>query len=284
MKRRFLWIAIASLLACPLFAQDDAGFDDGGGLFLDDSGGFFGGADAGRRGNQEADRLSDVRRWLTQASAPPLARDQERLLTTLIDSEVKAMTEAFVARFGHPPGAGAPVARGEGQQAGAPRGNGGVEGQRGAGQGRGTARGGQQARGGVGGGFNRLPPEEAAEMRRMNEELTAKVIGALKTDQQTSLRKWQSEQIRTRRVDTLKRDMTAAGVALTPEQIPQIEALYLEESEARTKMLLESPGPVDPAKVNQLETQTVLKAVRLLTAEQRKALTDSMAKARGQQR
>jgi hypothetical protein len=114
----------------------------------------------------------------------------------------------------------------------------------------------------------------------MNEALSAKVIAALRPDQQSALRSWQSQQIRSRRIETLKRDMTAAGVALTPEQLPQIEAIYTEESQARTQMLLQTNGTPAPATVAQLETQTMLKVVRILTAEQKKALAEAMTRAR----
>jgi hypothetical protein len=117
----------------------------------------------------------------------------------------------------------------------------------------------------------------------MNEALSSKVIAALRPDQQSALRKWQSDQIRNRRAETLKRDMTAAGVALTAEQLPQIDAVFVEEGQARAQMLLETNGAPDPAKVTQLETQTMLKVVRLLTVEQRKAFTEAIAKARGAQ-
>ena len=77
--------------------------------------------------------------------------------------------------------------------------------------------------------------------------------------------------------------MTAAGVSLTADQRAQVEALYAEESQARFQLLLDSAGGQDPAKLNQLETQTSIKIVRLLTADQRKALAEAMAKARGKQ-
>ena len=116
----------------------------------------------------------------------------------------------------------------------------------------------------------------------MNEALAAKLIAALKPEQQADLKKWQSDQIRTLRLNAFKASMDTAGASLTPEQIPQVEALYTEESQARAQLLTASPGTPDPASVARLETQTMTKVVRLLNAAQRKALVDSMTKAKPQ--
>ena len=104
MKRFFCIFAIA-LLASPVFAQDDGGGD--GGLFGGDGGGLFGGGNAGggNRGNAQApDRLVTLKDMLAKANAP-LNKDQEKALNTLLDKEIKAMSEAFQAKFGQEPAA-----------------------------------------------------------------------------------------------------------------------------------------------------------------------------------
>jgi hypothetical protein len=119
-----------------------------------------------------------------------------------------------------------------------------------------------------------------AEIRRMNEELLGKVTASLNPQQQAVIKKYQNDQIRARGgLDALKLVIEEAGApALNPDQVTQIQALYTEQNQARIQMLREAQGQPDPAKIRDLELQTMTKVTRLLTAEQRKALLDSMAK------
>ena len=120
-----------------------------------------------------------------------------------------------------------------------------------------------------------------AEIRRMNEELLAKVTASLKPEQQTVLKKFENDQIRARGgLEALKLTMNEAGAPLTAEQLPPIQALYDEQNQARIQMLREAQGQPDPTKLNQLELGTMTKVIRLLSPEQRKALQDSMSKPR----
>ena len=274
--KRLSWLFAIALMATPVFAQDDGGGGDGG-FFDGDGGGLFGGGGndgGGNRGQAAApDRLATLKDMLAKANAP-LTRDQERDLNTLLDREIKAMSDAFTAKFGQEPGAAVAAQRG-------------AQGQlQGRGQGRGQAP--PAGAGGLGGvprGAGRAGAAAdnpmVAEIRRMNEELLAKVTASLKPEQQAVIKKFQNDQIRARGgIDALKLIMEEAGAPLTPEQIPQVEALYVEENQARIQMLRESQGQLDPAKLSQLQLGTMTKVTRILTAEQRKALLDSMAKPR----
>ena len=323
--RRLSWLLATLLIACPVFAQDDGGGGDifGGGGDIFGGGGGGGGNAGGGRGQAAApDRLVTLRDMMAKANAP-LSKDQEKALNTLLDKEIKSMSDAFVAKFGVEPGAAAGA---RGGQAGQAQGRGGQgrggqgaqggqvppngaqgQGRQGQGQapGQGQAGGQAQGRGGqagqlgqggqAGGGFRGaagagapaalagLLPEtpQAAEIRRMNEELLAKVTASLQPPQQAVIKKYQNDQIRARGgLDALKLTMDDAGASLTAEQVPQIQALYDEQNQTRIQLIRESQGQPDPTKVSALELTTLTKVIRLLNPEQRKALQDSMTKAK----
>ena len=288
--KRLSWLFSILLLASPVFAQDGGGGDFGGGgdVFGGDGGLFGGGGNAGggNRGQAQApDRLATMKDMMLKANTP-ITKDQEKALNTLLDREIKAMSEAFTAKFGQEPGAAVAAPRGQ-QGQGQFQGRG-----QGAGQGRGQAPGGAGAGGpqrgaGRGGaaGAGAAPPiadnPMVAEIRRMNEELLGKVTASLKPEQQAVIRKFQNDQIRARGgIDALKLTMEEAGAPLTPDQIPQIQALYVEENQARIQLLRESQGQPDSAALSQLQLGTMTKVTRLLTPDQRKALLASMAKPR----
>jgi hypothetical protein len=111
--------------------------------------------------------------------------------------------------------------------------------------------------------------------------LVDKVIAGLRIDQQSVLRKYQSEQLRVRRLNIITQSMTLAGIPLTAEQKAQVEALYARESHLRTLTIVEAKGQPHQAKTNQLELQTSQRVVRLLNPNQRTALAETMARLRG---
>jgi hypothetical protein len=290
--KRLSCILTFVLLATPVFAQDGGGDFGGGGdggFFGGDGGGLFGGGgNAGGGGGRNAeapDRLVTLKDMLTKANAP-LSRDQERALNTLLDKEIKAMSEAFQTKFGQDPAAVVGAQRGAargGQQQGRgqnPSQNAGQNPPQARGQG-GFEAGQRGARAGAGAGAGAENPM-VAEIRRMNEELLGKVTASLNPQQQAVIKKYQNDQIRARGgLDALKLVIEEAGApALNPDQVTQIQALYAEQNQARIQMLREAQGQPDPAKVRDLELQTMTKVTRILTPDQRKALLESMAKPR----
>src|ERR1051326_5371808 len=81
------------------------------------------------------------------------------------------------------------------------------------------------------------------EIKKLNDDLIAKITGVLKPDQQASFKKFQNEEIKkTGGFAALKIVMEEAGAPLTAEQEPQIEGFYNE-------LLRESQGHPDPAKI-----------------------------------
>jgi hypothetical protein len=285
---------IASL-ATPAFAQDE---DFGGGLFSFDPG-FDQPAAAGNRGGNRGaaapapDRLVRLRKMLEDAKTP-LNKDQEKTLNTLLDTEFPPIQQKILKLvdengkldelYAGQPGQGG---QGRGFQGGAGgQGRGGQAGGGGQPPGAGgQAGGGRGARGGQrgGNGLAKIVQNDpdgpiATELTRMNDELIGKVTAALQPNQQAVLKKYQKEQVLNRgNLDTLKLRMEDAGAALTPEQLPAIQALYDEQSKAKGDLRKESPdGKIDPAKTSALELQTLQKVIKLLNAAQKKALADSM--------
>lgn len=231
-----------TLLVVPAFSQDDgdSGFDVNG-LFGNS------GAPDQIESDPRADLLADLRSWLTRANAPPLEKKQEKPLRKVYDNEVKVMEKSFEKQFGVPL-ASALAAQSSG-------------------------------RGRRGGGL-RTSPAQSAEVRRLSDQLTNKVIAALRIDQQAALRRYQSEQLREQRLNLITQSMAAAGLPLTPEQKQQVEALYARESRLRTLIVVEAKGQPHGAKVAQLETQTTQSVVLLMNQTQKTALAQAMAKSR----
>lgn len=240
--KRFAWLILCmALLAIPSFAQDE----DGGGSDGDDffSGDIFGApADSAPR----VDPLVDLRSWLARANAAPLEKKQEKPLNKLYEKEVKNMAKAFEKRFG--------VSLESAMASQTP------------------------ARGRRGALSGRPNPEHAAEIRRMSDQLINKIIAGLRIDQQAALRKYQSEQLRVRRLSVMTKSMSSAGLLLTPAQTAQIEALYARESRLRTLIIVEAKGEPHQVKVAQLETQTTQRVVQLLDQTQKAALAEAIAK------
>src|SRR3989442_1261171 len=134
--------------------------------------------------------------------------------------------------------------------------------------------------GGGGGGLAALANGPAAEeLKKMNDDLMAKITAVLKPDQQAGFKKFQSDEIKKAGgFAALKVVMEEAGAPLTAEQEPQIQTLYSEDAQQRVQLFRESQGRPDPAKLADLERTTMGKVARLLTPAQRKALLDSRTK------
>ena|SRR2546426_10483198 len=142
-------------------------------------------------------------------------------------------------------------------------------------------RGGGERRGrGDGGGIAALATGPAAqELKRMNDDLMAKINAVLKPDQQAAFKKFQNDEIKKGGgFAALKIVMEEAGAPLTPEQEPQIQGLYNDDAQQRAQLFREAQGRSDPAKLADLEKATMAKVARLLTPAQRKALLDSRTK------
>jgi hypothetical protein len=113
------------------------------------------------------------------------------------------------------------------------------------------------------------------EMRQMNDALFTKIASApaLDAKQQAVLTKMSRNQIKARGgFDALRVSMEDAGVPFTDEQLPQVQAMFDEQKKSREALAKETQGTPDPAKLKQLETETLTKVVRLLVPAQRTAL------------
>ena len=112
-------------------------------------------------------------------------------------------------------------------------------------------------------------------MRQMNDALFGKIAAApaLAPKQQEVLTKMSRAQIRSRGgFDALRISMEDAGVPFTDEQLPKVQALFEEQKKTREVLARESQGTPDPAKLKQLERDTLTKVVGLLVPAQRTAL------------
>jgi hypothetical protein len=253
--RRSIWIFTVLLIAIPVFAQDDAPGD----------GGFGGGGGAGQAQVftrvDSVNPIDQVKSFLTKAHIT-LSDDQEKTLKPAAEAAFKQMqetTERMAAQSGGGRGGGE---RGQAAQGGQRRGGFGGNG------------GGERA-GGRGAPNNAL----IAELRRINDDLMSKINAVLKPDQQATLKKFQSDEIKKAGgLAALKLVMEDAGAALTPEQEQQIQTFYAEDAQQRIQLARESQGRPDPAKAADLEKITMAKIVKLLNPAQRKALLDSRTK------
>ena len=251
--KRFVWLIAIILTVSPVFAQDD-GDSGGGGAFGDldsnnDDDSFTSDAFGSQGGGPKIDPLVDLRSWLAKANAPPLDKKQEKPLKKLYEKEVKAMAKSFEKQFG--------ISLESALAAQTP------------------------TRGRRGANFTRPNPEVPAEIQRLSDRLMNKIIAALRLDQQGALRRYQSEELRVRRVDVLVKSMALAELPLTPEQKVEVEALYARESRLRTLIIVEAKGESYQARVSRLEAQTTQRVVVLLNQTQKTALAEVMAKSKG---
>ena len=274
--KQSIWIIALLLVAAPAWAQDES----------PPEGGFGGGGGGGQAQVftriDSINPMDQVKTFLGKAKIS-LSGDQEKALKPAAEAALKEaqdVTERFNAQLG---------ARGQrGQTAqGAPEGQrrGGGGGFGGGGRGaRGEAAGGREGGRGAGGfpagagaGVNN---PLVAELRRINDDLLAKINAVLKPDQQAALKKFQNDEIKKAGgYAALKLVMEEAGASFAPEQESQIQALYAEDAQQRFQLLRESQGRQDAAKLDELEKTTMAKVAKLLTPAQRKALLDFRTKA-----
>lgn len=230
------------LIAAPVFAQEEGGGAAGIGR---DETSVFTRIDA-------VNPMEQVKAFLAKASIT-LSGDQEKNLKPAVEAAYKQMQETAERM------AGEFAARG-GRQGGEGRGMG-----TGRGMGRGMAM--------------NLNNPMMAELRKINDDLVAKINAVLKPEQQATFKKFQTDEIKKARgFAALKLVMEEAGAPLTAEQEPQIQTLYMEDQRIRMQMMREAQGRPDPAKLDELEKITMAKVVKLLTPAQRKALLDSRKK------
>jgi murein DD-endopeptidase MepM/ murein hydrolase activator NlpD len=117
------------------------------------------------------------------------------------------------------------------------------------------------------------------EIRKLNDDLMAKIADVLKPEQQAAFKKFQNDETKKAGgFGALKIVMQEAGAPLTVEQEPQIQGFYSEDAQQRQQILRESQGHPDPAKLADLQKATMAKVVKVLTPAQRKALLDSRTK------
>jgi hypothetical protein len=112
-------------------------------------------------------------------------------------------------------------------------------------------------------------------MRQMNDALFTKIASspALDTTQQSVLTKMARAQIRARGgFEALRISMEDAGTPLTTEQVPKVQELFEQQKIARAALARESQGTPDPARIQQLDRDTLTKVVGLLVPAQRSAL------------
>ena len=248
--KRTIWLAAAALAAYPLLAQDDApaGPFAGGG----------GGAQVFTRVDN-VNPMEQVKAFLMKANIT-LTSDQEKSLRPAVEAAIKQLQDISDR-----------VAAQRGGRGGRGQGGGGQDGER---------RGGGERRGrgdGGGPGLAALANGPAAqELKKMNDDLMARITEVLKPDQQAAFKKFQNDEIKKAGgFAALKVVMEEAGAPLTAEQEPQIQALYNEDAQQRAQLFREAQGRPEQAKLTELERATMGKVARLLTAAQRKALLDS---------
>ncbi len=259
MKRLVLIIMLLAVGVFTAFGQDQEGRAIGGG----DGGGDQddgGGGNGGIQLQQLADPLKQLKETLALAKIT-LTRDQEKALQPAIDETIKAMQEMATAAAQNGAGAGADNrGRGGNRGGGAP-----PEGGRGRG-GRGGA-----GRGGIAVLAN-------PRMRELNNQFEAKLEAIMKPGQVAAWGAYRKEQIRKAGgLAALKIVLEdAKAPALSPEQEQQIGALYAELNRNRVRLAVQSGGQADPAKTKELETTTTAQVLRALSADQRKAMLESI--------
>jgi hypothetical protein len=230
-----LRLFILILLAVPAFAE---GADD------DDAPGFAdssaGGAGDFATAGPKMDPLIDIRNWLGRAGAPALEKKQQKPLKELYDKEVNAMNKSFQARFGVTlrSALSAPPAS-SGRRGAAAKSN----------------------------------SELAAEVRRISNQLSDKLIATLRMDQQVPLRKYQSELVRVRRMELIKQTMASSGTSLSAQQESEIDAIYAHESYLRTQVVIQANGESYEKTLSAIASKTNLKVADVLDRSQRNVLS-----------
>ena len=229
--KRILWLLILILIAVPAFAAD---VDEDDSPVMGDSS--VGPADDFAAAGPKTDPLIDIRNWLGRAGAPALEKNQQKPLKTLYDREVKGMAKSFQQRFGVSlPSAIAAQSMPSGKRRVAAKSN----------------------------------PELTAEVRRISNQLSDKLIAALRMDQQVPLRKYQSELVRVKRMELMKQTMAAAGNSLSAQQETEIDAVYARESRLRTLAIIEAGGESYETTLSILASQTTQRVAQVLDQSQR---------------
>jgi len=228
--KRFIWLLFIILIAVPVFAQDEgeSGGPEGGALSDE-------GPVAEIQSRPKVDPLADLRSWLVKASAPPMAKAQEKSLKSLYDRQIKEMGESFKKQFG--------VSLDSAIAA-------------------------QSSRGRRGGAATPANQSQSAEITRLSNQLRDRVIASLRMDQQAALRKYQSEQLRVKEVNLLKQKLKAAGILLSAEQESQVDAIYARKSRLRTLAIIEAKGESYDKNITILNQQTTQRVVQLLSPTQ----------------
>jgi len=202
MKRILLLFIILISTAVPVFCAEQD--DDAS------SGDFSGGstADLLSKG-PKSDPLIEIRNWLGRAGAPPLEKNQQKLLHKIYDDEVKALAKPFEKQFG--------VSLQDALKN-------------------------QPAQSGRRMGGGRANRELTAEVQRISNRLSDKLFAALPMEQQLPVRKYQSEMVRQRRLDRFKQTTEASGLNLTEQQEIDIDAIFARESYLRTQAIIQANG------------------------------------------
>jgi len=236
--KRFIWFTFIILLAAPVFAQDEG-----------EGGGFEGGAFADEapvpeiQSRPKVDPMADLRNWLAKAKAPAMSKAQEKSVKNLYDRLVKEMGESFKKQYGVTLDSAIAAQ---------------------------TA-----ARGRRGGSARTANPIQSAEITRLTDQLSDKVIASLRMDQQAPLRKYQSEQLRVNEVRVLNQKLKAAGIILSADQESQVDAIYARKSRLRTLAIIEAKGESYENNITILNQQTTQRVVQVLNATQMAVLTSA---------
>jgi hypothetical protein len=122
-----------------------------------------------------------------------------------------------------------------------------------------------------------LTPEDIApEIIRLNDQLLGKIAAApmLSPAQQAVMKKIYKDQVRAHGgFEAIKMTMDDAGASFTAEQVAQIQPLFEEKERAKIQLARDAAGqPVEKAKLDALDRETLGKVLRLLTPPQRTAL------------
>ncbi|OFV99456.1 MAG: hypothetical protein A3F68_09025 [Acidobacteria bacterium RIFCSPLOWO2_12_FULL_54_10] len=252
MRRKWLRVLIVLAFVIPAVAQEGDFEGDG-----DDPADIFGGygdssGQQGQRGNNpQGNPLAQFDEVLGQAGIP-LSEEQRTLLTAKMEEQRKSMREAI-------PGGGP------------------AEGQRG---GPGS---GQPGRAGAGPGGRRgsgMPTQMANRMEAFQESL----LSILTPDQQKVWKEYQTAEIRRRGgYPALRLMLEEAGSPLSEEQALAVQSEYRDYFDQRRALRpavssqADAAQP-DAAKLKEMEDQHLSRLIKLLNAEQRKALIESRRK------
>jgi hypothetical protein len=230
-----LWLFIFILVAVPAFAE--VVDEDDASVNGDSS---IGGAGDFASAGPKVDPLIEIRNWLGRAGAPALEKKQQKPLKALYDKEVNAMDKSFQEQFGVPlRSALATQSTTSGRRRVAAKSN----------------------------------PELAAEVRRISNQLSDKLIATLRMDQQVPLRKYQSELVRVRRMEIMKQTMASSGMSLSAQQENEIGAIYEHESYLRTQAVIQAGGESYEMTLSVLASQTNQKVAQVLDRSQRSILS-----------